>query len=268
MSDTQNYDYFVLPPNPKRTAEGGLRFKGLARKFSADKPVISAVTVVFNGAERIAETIQSVINQNYLNVEYIIIDGCSTDSTIDIIKKYQDKIDYWVSEPDAGIYEAMNKGWLLCSRKSYVIFLGAGDKILSLPNKERFMPPNQVIYGIVKKEDGTVWHSWVNWALKCHNTLHHQALLVPKQLHPQPPFDASLKVFGDFDFNQRLYKQGAHFIRADEFVAYFAKAGICSKFPMDEYLKVIRKNYGPFWVFVRKTFNFLKKIKRSFSAKK
>ena len=72
-------------------------------------PLITVITVVFNGVETLEETIKSIINQIYPNVEYIIIDGGSTDGTIDIIKKYEDSIDYWVSEPDKGIYDAMNK---------------------------------------------------------------------------------------------------------------------------------------------------------------
>ena len=71
---------------------------------------ISIITVSYNSVKTIEQTINSVINQSYLDIEYIIIDGGSTDGTVDIIKKYKEKIAYWVSEPDAGIYDAMNKG--------------------------------------------------------------------------------------------------------------------------------------------------------------
>lgn len=71
---------------------------------------ISIITVSYNAAKTIEHTIRSVVNQTYENIEYIIIDGGSTDGTVDIIKKYEDKIAYWVSEPDKGIYDAMNKG--------------------------------------------------------------------------------------------------------------------------------------------------------------
>ena len=74
-------------------------------------PKVSIITVVYNGAEYIEQTIQSVINQSYKNLEYIIIDGGSTDGTQNIIKKYEQNIAYWVSEKDAGMYHAMNKGW-------------------------------------------------------------------------------------------------------------------------------------------------------------
>jgi len=73
-------------------------------------PLVSIITVVYNGEKYLEQTIQSVINQTYENIEYIIIDGGSTDGTIDIIKKYSEYISYWVSEPDKGLYDAMNKG--------------------------------------------------------------------------------------------------------------------------------------------------------------
>ena len=71
---------------------------------------ISIITVVYHAADTIEQTIRSVVEQDYPNIEYIIIDGGSTDGTLDVIKKYEDRIAYWVSEPDKGIYDAMNKG--------------------------------------------------------------------------------------------------------------------------------------------------------------
>lgn len=95
-----------------------------------NKQKISVVTVVYNGGSVIEETIKSVINQTYSNMEYLVIDGGSTDGTIDIIKKYQDKITYWISEPDKGIYDAMNKAInLACG--SWINFMNAGDYFYS-----------------------------------------------------------------------------------------------------------------------------------------
>lgn len=74
------------------------------------KPLVTIITVVYNGEKYLEQTIKSVINQTYKNIEYIIIDGGSTDGTLDIIKKYEKHISYWISEPDKGLYDAMNKG--------------------------------------------------------------------------------------------------------------------------------------------------------------
>ena len=106
--------------------EGGLRTKGGGKISIPDKPLLTVITVVFNGAATIEHTICSVIEQTYDNVEYIIIDGGSTDATLDILRKYGNDIDYWVSERDAGLYDAMNKGIALASG-DYIGMLKADD---------------------------------------------------------------------------------------------------------------------------------------------
>lgn len=127
-----------LPENNNRKGEGGLRKKGyykiIGKQSNNEKsinksPVVTIVTVVFNGEKHLEKTIKSVIGQTYKNIEYIIIDGGSTDGTLDIIRKYENTIDYWVSEQDAGIYDAWNKGVSL-STGEWIAFLGADDKYM------------------------------------------------------------------------------------------------------------------------------------------
>ena len=124
--------------------------------------LISVVTVSYNAVSTIEQTILSVINQTYPNVEYIIIDGGSTDGTVDIIKKYADKIAYWVSEPDKGIYDAMNKGGLKTTG-DFIQFLNAGDwleneHVIEKIFKDWFKRVD-VIYGdmIIRRSDGVYY---------------------------------------------------------------------------------------------------------------
>ena len=106
--------------------EGGLRSCKILKDTSSDTPLISVITVVFNAADTLKDTIESVRSQTYQNVEHIIIDGGSTDATVDILKEYDQVIDYWLSEKDAGIYDAMNKGIALCTG-DYIGMLNADD---------------------------------------------------------------------------------------------------------------------------------------------
>lgn len=119
---------FFLPALPGRTAAGGLRTKGLFKTSTDAKPLVTVITVVYNGAAFLEQTVESVINQKYDNLEYIVIDGGSTDGTLELLEKYDDAIDYWISEPDKGIYEAMNKA-ISCSSGKYLLFLNARDEL-------------------------------------------------------------------------------------------------------------------------------------------
>jgi glycosyltransferase involved in cell wall biosynthesis len=105
---------------------GGLRTKGITKQSQPTMPLITVITVVRNGEKTLEQTILSVVNQTYGNIDYIIVDGASTDGTLDIIRKYEDKIDYWQSEPDEGIYSAMNKGIDLADGE-WINFMNSGD---------------------------------------------------------------------------------------------------------------------------------------------
>ena len=144
------------------------------------KPLVSVITVVLNGEKYLEETIKSVINQNYDNVEYIIIDGGSTDGTLDIIKKYEDKIDYWVSEKDRGIYDAMNKGIDLANG-DWINFMNAGDGFANMKILKRVfekISDEDLIYSDTILKNGIKFYCDIK-----KNIIIHQSLIYKKKLH-------------------------------------------------------------------------------------
>ena len=102
----------------KRGLREDSRRQRLFKESCLGRPLVTVVTIVFNGERHLEATIQSVLDQTYDNVEYILIDGGSTDGTVDILRRNEEFLDYWVSEPDLGIYDAMNKAAALATGDS------------------------------------------------------------------------------------------------------------------------------------------------------
>lgn len=235
----------------------------------SDVTRITVITAVKNGAAYLEETIISVIDQKAnADIDYIIIDGGSTDGTTDIIRRYSDHISNWVSEPDNGIYDAMNKGWAVAAENSFILFLGSGDRIISLPDNMSSFERNEVLFGNVRMGDKTVFKSRANYHLKLYNSLHHQALLVNKALHPSPPFNCCYRTYADFDFNQRLLKSGADFTYSPNFIGYARPGGVSDQHCFTETLNIISKNFGFIWAvlafsgyYAMKIFPFLKRLR-------
>ena len=103
----------AIPATPAQ--RGGRRAGGVPRENRPGEPLVSVITVVYNGANHLAQTIESVLSQRYENLEYVVIDGGSSDGTVDILRRFDNHIDYWLSERDYGLYDAMNKGLALAS---------------------------------------------------------------------------------------------------------------------------------------------------------
>lgn len=202
------------------------------------------ITVVYNAAASLEATIASIAALDYPQLEYRVVDGGSSDGTLEVIRRYQNKvITDWISEPDNGIYDAMNKGWRSAREDSWILFLGAGDRLLSLPSDLALFRGREVLFGQVLIGERRFIPS-ADWRLTCGNTLHHQALLVPKTVHPAPPFDTSFRIYADFDFNQRLLKRGVAFVYAEELRASALPDGISSRKDYREMLRVVLKNFG------------------------
>jgi glycosyltransferase involved in cell wall biosynthesis len=213
---------------------------------TGQKPLVTVVTVVRNGAAQLETTLESVFALGYPRLDYIVIDGGSTDGTLEVIRRYAERLTYWVSEPDRGIYDAMNKGWAAAQPEGYLLFLGAGDRLLSLPAELELLEHGQVIYGAVELA-GRKFRPQAGWPLRCNNTLHHQALLVPKSLHPEPPFDLRFPTYADFDFNQRLLKQGVSFRFSPGLRGFAMPDGVSARKPHLEMLAIVAKNFGIAW---------------------
>lgn len=201
------------------------------------KPVsakISIITVCYNASKTIEDTILSVINQKYDNIEYIIIDGGSTDQTLDIIKKYTNELSYWISEPDKGIYDAMNKG-IAHGSGEFFYFLGADD--LLCEDVIRTIPWNKyktkdIIYGNIKyKTSGKIIVGKTsNWQLTYRN-IPHQAIFygrkIFKKLHYR--YDIQYKSYADYVLNLKCWHNkeiAFHYI--DTTIAIYNEAGFSS----------------------------------------
>jgi len=108
---------------------GGHRMRGVLAHSSVDLPLVTVITAVFNGQPHVAGCLESVLQQDYPNIEQIVLDAGSTDGTMDVLRQYDDRIALWKSEPDKGIYDAWNKG-LLQARGDWICFLGVDDELL------------------------------------------------------------------------------------------------------------------------------------------
>lgn len=206
-----------LPVHSQRQGEGGLRMKGYFKKSFNDKPLVSIITVVFNRHEYLEHTIQSVLNQTYDNVEYIVIDGGSTDGTVDIIRKYEQVIDYWVSEPDSGIADAWNKG-ILASTGDIISLINSDDwyELNAVTEVAGLFVQNRaagVIHGNKRQwnESGTMVLGVARPTMRTgkvvpfRSPVNHPTCFVHKQIYQTYGlFDKSYKVGMDYEFMLRL----------------------------------------------------------------
>lgn len=215
-------------------------------------PLISIITVVYNASSDLESTILSVINQTYPNIEYIIIDGGSTDGTIDIIRKYNDHITYCISEPDNGIYDAMNKG-IDRATGVWLNFMNAGDNfqnenVLKNIFEDTLLLDNaDIIYGSVSCVRGSV--SVQEYPKDLYDfrkkiPFCHQAAFVKRTVIPH--FDTRLKICADYDSFYSLYKAGYNFKEINECVAHYDENGFSRKnvfaYMKENYL--IRRKYS------------------------
>jgi glycosyltransferase involved in cell wall biosynthesis len=204
------------------------------------KPLISVVTVCFNSEKSIIETIESVINQTYENIEYILVDGSSTDATVKIIESYENKTlekDVklkWVSEPDKGVYDAMNKALKLATGK-WGIFMNSGDCFYDKNViKEIFVDPFskedfKFIIGdtLRKYTDSTFLSSPTFFCDPIKGMgFSHQSVFFDVFLHKNKPFSYEYMLMADFDFFCKCVKENTKFLQVPVVISIFETGGI------------------------------------------
>lgn len=168
-------------------------------------PLVSIITINYNNKVGLEKTIESVISQNYFSIEYLVIDGASSDGSVDIIKKYQDKIDYWVSEKDSGIYNAMNKG-INAATGNYLLFLNSGDVFNGDTALEDFVKhpdfEGDIVYGDYKFEQGgKVYPDHLTPLFFMRTSLPHQSTLFHKSVFDKMGlYDERFKMVSDRAF--------------------------------------------------------------------
>ncbi|WP_239448908.1 glycosyltransferase family 2 protein [Mediterranea sp. An20] len=179
---------------------------------------ISVVTVCYNAVQTLEKTMLSVLNQTYPYVEYIIIDGGSTDGTVDIIKKYADRLAYWVSEPDKGIYDAMNKG-IKAATGEWINFMNSGDTFYeanTLAQVCTFMEGQvaDIVYGDAKYiyEWGDIIRKpFFLSELRKHMIFCHQSAFVKMNIMKKYKFSLKYKISGDYNFFYQQYMLSRRF---------------------------------------------------------
>ena len=218
---------------------------------------ISIITVVYNSVQLIERTIKSIIHQSYSNLEYIIIDGGSYDGTVDVIKKYERNIQKWISEPDKGIYDAMNKGIHLANG-DYILFINSGDELYNnevlskifinnlnadviygdtsitdihgnLIGKRRLRPPKRLSYKSFKK--GML--------------VSHQSFIVKKTIAPN--YNLDYKYSADYDWCIRILKNAKNVQNSNITISKFLQGGKTSETiysGLFERFTIMLKHYG------------------------
>jgi glycosyltransferase involved in cell wall biosynthesis len=203
---------------------------------TGEQPLVSIVTVVFNGATTLERTLQSVLAQSYPHIEYIIVDGGSTDGTLDLLRRHEDRLDLWVSERDKGIYDAMNKGIAL-STGDWVALINADDwyevgTIARVMEVVKDRPDINIVHG-------DIWIHYPNGHRKIKRAklngfllkywemvLNHPTFFVRRGYYAGRPFDAMLKVSGDHKWTLRAWLEDRRqFLYLPEVLANFTAGG-------------------------------------------
>ena len=213
----------------------------------ASNPKLSIITIAYNNKAGLIKTMESVFSQTYKDIEYIIIDGGSTDGSKEVIEAFSDRLNYWVSEHDNGIYNALNKG-ILKANGEYVLFLNSGDWFLNMDILSLFMndlDDFDIIYGnkinyfsddkIIEEKSPTVIDFYI---LAFSYSLPHQATIIRRKLFTEIGlYDENLKIVADWKFALlAIFKYNYKYLHKDINLVYYDMNGISS----NEKLKILQ----------------------------
>lgn len=221
------------------------------------QPKLSVITIVYNNVADIERTMLSVLNQTYPNIEYILIDGLSNDGTLDVIKKYSDRISKLVSEKDEGIYDAMNKG-LAQATGDYILFMNSGDEIYSKDTAANVFATAEnadIYYGETEMIDANgsslgqrrhkapekfTWRSF-----KYGMSVSHQAIYIKRSIIE--PYDRNYQLSSDIDWILRAAKKAKVIVNTHQYVAKYLVGGMSKKRhrqSLKERFNIMKRHYG------------------------
>lgn len=212
---------------------------------------------MYNNVRDIERTINSVINQTYKKIEYIIIDGKSTDGTLDVIEKYRNQISKIVSEPDKGIYDAMNKGLALATG-DYILFMNSGDEIYDEQTVQDVFdssPGADIYYGETEMYDDN-WKSLgrrrheapedFDWkSFRFGMSISHQAIYIRRSIVTS--YDLKYKYSSDIDWIIKAAKKSSNIVNVHRYVAKYLVGGMSKKKhreSLKERFQIFTKYYG------------------------
>ncbi len=227
---------------PARLLGGSRVLAPLASEMS---PLLSVIIVVFRDREELTAIIRSILPHRSSALEIVVVDGFSEDGTVEVLQSFGSQVDFWLSEPDQGIYEAMNKG-LEAARGTYVLHLNAGDRLLHVPWQELSqcaVESVDVVCCRVLLDGVREFVSRTSLLSKLDNTWHHQGTFYRRAAHLG--YDPTYRTSADFDHNQKLMKRGCMVRQLPMIVADHEGNGISMREAgHQETYRSVRTNYG------------------------
>jgi len=195
------------------------------------RPLVSIAMVTFNARPTIERAIRSVIDQQSHHAELVLVDGASTDGTLDVIRDLAPWRGCWLSEPDGGIYDAMNKA-LELARGDWLLFLGADDELLTSLDEliAELHDPTAVYYGnVLLGSRGTVSGGRFSTYRLMQDNICHQAILYPRAVYSTKTYDTTCGVLADYKYNIELWGRGERFVYLDRTISRYSENGVSSQ---------------------------------------